>query len=152
LVKEIHEERASGHPGIERTIEKITRDYYFPGLRTMVKRIIQECDICARTKAARHAPYGHLQSIEPPKEAWKEIAWDFIVKLPPSREPMTEATYDAIWVVTDRLTKYAYFIPYKEASSATDLAYIFQRTIHSQHGLPHSIITDRGTTFTSNFW
>ena len=152
LVKELHEEPSNGHPGIERTVERVTRDYFFPGLWTTVKKIVQECDICARTKAARHAPYGHLQSINPPEGAWKGIAFDFITKLPLSKEPMTNTIYDSVWVVTDRLTKLAYFIPYKESSTAIDLAYAFQRIVHSQHGLPHSIISDRGPTFVSNFW
>src|SRR5436190_13210369 len=65
---------------------------------------------------------------------------------------MTNTIYDSVWVVTDRLTKLAYFIPYKESSTAIDPAYAFQRTVHSQHGLPHSIISDRGPTFVSNFW
>src|SRR2546421_2472863 len=152
LVKELHEEPSNGHPGIERTVERVTRDYFFPGLWTTVKKIVQECDICARTKAARHAPYEHLQSINPPEGAWKGIAFDFITKLPLSKEPMTNTIYDSVWVVTDRLTKLAYFIPYKESSTAIDLAYAFQRIVHSQHGLPHSIISDRGPTFVSNFW
>src|SRR5207248_10180255 len=84
--------------------------------------------------------------------AWKGIAFDFITKLPLSKEPMTNTIYDSVWVVTDRLTKLAYFIPYKESSTAIDLAYAFQRMIHSQHGLPHSIISDRRTTSVSNFW
>ena len=71
---------------------------------------------------------------------------------PQGQRQMTGVTYDSVLVVTDRLTKYCYFIPYKESSTAEDLVYIFLRTIASQHGLPKEIISDRETLFTSNFW
>nr|XP_036576341.1 reverse transcriptase domain protein [Colletotrichum truncatum]KAF6783066.1 reverse transcriptase domain protein [Colletotrichum truncatum] len=60
--------------------------------------------------------------------------------------------YDSILVVVDRFTKYAYFIPYLESSTAEDLAYTFLRIIVSQHGLPQEIVSDRGSVFTSKFW
>ena len=65
---------------------------------------------------------------------------------------MTECLFDSILVITDRLIKYGYFIPYKEATNSEDLAYIFLCHIVSTHGLPDEIISDRGTTFTSKFW
>ena len=65
---------------------------------------------------------------------------------------MTEARFDAIWTVTDLLTKYTYFIPFKEGSTAEELAYIFQRTVVTAHGMPEVVISDRGTTDTSKFW
>ena len=51
------------------------------------------------------------------------ISMDWIVKLPKSREPITNVEFDSIWVVVDRLTKYAYFVPYKEESSVVELSY-----------------------------
>ena len=152
LVKEQHELPAHGHQGIGKTLERLTRTYYFPGMKNQVERVIKECDICARNKSSRHAPYGQLQSPKAPKGAWKSIALDFIVKLPPSEEPLTNVKYDSIVVITDRMTKYGYFIPYKEASTAEDLAYTFLRTIVSNHGMPEEIISDRDKLFTSNFW
>src|SRR2546430_14556188 len=74
------------------------------------------------------------------------------VKLPPSTEPMTKKTYDSIWVITDRLTKYGYFIPYIEASTAKDLAYTFTRVVIANHGVPKTVISDRGTIMNSKFW
>ena len=65
---------------------------------------------------------------------------------------MTKIAYDAIWVVTDRLTKYEYFVPYKEGSSAQELAFAFLKTVVSQHRLPKEIISDRDKLFTSKFW
>ena len=77
---------------------------------------------------------------------------DFIVKLPRSKEPLTGAIYDSIWVTMERLTKYAYMIPYKEGSTADELAYMFTRHIYANHGLPDEFITDRDKLFVSKFW
>ena len=67
-----------------------------------------------------------------------------IVKLPLSKEPMTRVVYDSILVITDRLTKYGHFVPYKEASNAEELAYIFKKIVIADHGLPDEIISEQG--------
>jgi hypothetical protein len=77
---------------------------------------------------------------------------DFITKLPKSKEPLTGISYDSILVIVDRLTKYTHLVPYKEASTAEELAYTFMKTIIAQHGTPDEIISDRDKLFTSQFW
>ena len=69
-----------------------------------------------------------------------------------SREPITQTDYNTIWIVTDLLMKYMYFIPFKEGSMSEDLAYMFQKTIVTTYGMPEVIISNRGTTYTSKFW
>lgn len=152
FVKEQHELPAHGHQGVHKTMERIKRTHYFPGMRKMVTRVVTECDVCIRNKAARHAPYGKLKSPDTPDQPWKSIAWDFVVKLPISKEPVTHVAYDSILVITDRLTKYAYFVPYKEATNAEDLAYTFLKIVVANHGTPEEIISDRDKLFTSKFW
>jgi hypothetical protein len=80
------------------------------------------------------------------------VAWDFITKLLESKEPISNAQHDSILVITDRLTKFGYFLPYKESSTAEELVYIFFRRIVANHGLPRKIISDRDKLFTSKFW
>ena len=152
MVQEQHSLPAHGHQGITRTFERIARHYYFPGLRKQVETVVQECDICSKSKSNRHLPYGQLKSLPVPKGAWKSIALDFIVKLPLSKDPLTGVEYDSILVITERLTKYGYFVPYLEASDAEALAYTFLRVIIANHGLPEEIISDRDKLFTSKFW
>ena len=72
---------------------------------------------------------------------------DFVVGL-----PKTMGKYDSIWVIVDRLTKYAHFIPVKVTYNAEKLAKIYISEIVRLHGVPLSIISDRGTQFTSKFW
>jgi hypothetical protein len=72
---------------------------------------------------------------------------DFIVKLSKSKEPGTEEPYDSVFVVTDRLIKYGYFIPCREDMLAEDLAYLFNRHVISQYGILKRIISDRDKLF-----
>ena len=152
FVREQHSLPAHGHQGVKRTFERMSRDYYFPGMRKAIETEIMECNECNKSKATHHAPYGLLKSPKVADKAWKSVAMDFIVKLPPSREPLTNIRYDAILVITCRNSKYGYFIPYKEGSTANDFAYAFLRTIIANHGLPEEIISDRDKLWTSKFW
>ena len=67
---------------------------------------------------------------------------DFIVKLPRSREPLTQAIFDAIWVIVCKMTKYVHLVPYKEASDAKEFAYAFRKHIVANHSMPIAIISD----------
>lgn len=151
FVKYQHQLPAHGHQGIAKTMSRLGRKYDILQLKKVVTQVLAECE-CARNKTSRHAPYGLLKSPHTPAKAWSSIAWDFVVKLPPSKEPVTMITYDSILVITDRLTKYAYMVPYKETCTAEDLAYTFLRTVLANHGLPDEIISDRDKLFTSRFW
>lgn len=152
LIRTTHEHPTNGHPGIRKTLDKIQRTYDCAGLRRIVETIVKNCDECNKTKSARHKPYGELQPLKVPLRPWSSIAFDHIVKLPKSKIPGEDKEYDSILVITDRLTKYGYFMPYIEASSAQTLAYHVNERVISNHGLPDEIVSDRGTTFASNFW
>jgi hypothetical protein len=124
----------------------VSRDYSWPGMTTYIRRYVQACDTCSRIKAPRHKPFGLLQPLSIPHRPWQAITMDFIVKLPESRG------YDSILVVCDRLTQAAHFIPCRESMSASELAWLFLDRIFRLHGLPQSIISDRGSLFISHFW
>jgi len=94
----------------------------------------------------RHALYGLLQPNEAPDRPWKSIAMDFITDLPKSDG------YDTILVVIDRLTKMSHFSPCSKDLDVRQFAKLFMKGIVRLHGLPHDIITDRGTLFTSDLW
>jgi transposase InsO family protein len=82
-----------------------------------------------------------------PEWKWEEIAMDFIVGL-----PRTQSGNDSIWVIMDRLTKVAHFIPIKTTYSRPQLAELYMSRIVYLHGVPKKIMSDRGTQFTSMFW
>ncbi|GKB71013.1 reverse transcriptase domain-containing protein [Tanacetum coccineum] len=72
---------------------------------------------------------------------------DFVTKLPKSSQG-----YDTIWVIVDRLTKSAIFIPIKETDPLEKLARMYLKEVVTRHGIPVSIICDRDPRFASNFW
>lgn len=141
-----HDSVLSGHPGRTRTVEFVSRDYSWPGMYTYIRRYVEACDTCPRIKAPRHKPYGLLQPLVIPDRPWKSITMDFIVKLPNSHG------FDSILVICDRLTRAAHFIPCNESMNASDLAWLFIDRHFRHHGLPESIISDRGSLFVSYFW
>ena len=87
-----------------------------------------------------------------PTGAWTSVTLDFIVKLSKSKELITKVIYNSIFVITDRLTKYGYFIPYKKVLLAENLAYTFYKYVIGNHELPEKIISNRDKLFTFKFW
>jgi hypothetical protein len=88
-----------------------------------------------------------LQPLKVSEWKWEEIGIDFIVGLPCTRDG-----YDSIWVIVDRLTKVAHFIPAKTTYTGTRLVELYISWIVCFHGVPKKIVSDRGTQFTSQFW
>jgi len=105
------------------------------------------CDVFQRVKAEHQRPTGLLQPLKVPEWKWEEIGMDFIVGL-----PRTHNGYDSIWVIVDRLTKVAHFIPVNTTYTGAKLAELYMSRIVCLHGVPKKIVSDRGTQFTSHFW
>ncbi|GKC42238.1 ty3-gypsy retrotransposon protein [Tanacetum coccineum] len=93
-----------------------------------------------------HKPYGLLQPLLTPSQPWHDISMDFITQLPPSKGKV------CIWVIVDRLSKYAHFLPLSPNYTAITLASIFMHEIYRLHGLPKTIVSDRDPLFLSRFW
>jgi hypothetical protein len=89
------------------------------------------CDTCHRVKAEHQRPAGLLQPLKVPEWKRKEISMDFIVGL-----PRTQDRYDSIWVIVDRLTKIAHFIPVKTTYTGAKLAELYMSRIVCLHGVP----------------
>ena len=102
--------------------------------------------MCQQSKVVRHAPHGMLQSNEVPDQPWESIAIDYIMDLPNSDG------YDTILVVMDRLTKMRDYIPCRKDLDARQFATLFLKEIKRLYGIPHDIITERGSLFTSELW
>ena len=141
-----HNFPSAGHFGFNKTMELISRDFWWPQMWKLVKEFVTTCDICSRSKIPKHRPYRLLRPLEIPKKPWTSISMDFIVDLPPSKG------FDSIFVVVDRLTKMAHFVPYNKTVTGEETARLFIDNVYKYHGLPDDIIFDRGTQFTSKFW
>jgi IS30 family transposase len=112
-----------------------------------VTEYVALCDTYQRVKAEHQRPAGLLQPLKIPEWKWEEIGMDFIVGL-----PRTQAGYDSIWVIVDRFTKVAHFIPVKTTYSGAKLAELYMSRIVCLHGVLRNIVSDRGSQFTSKFW
>ncbi|GJT55603.1 reverse transcriptase domain-containing protein [Tanacetum coccineum] len=102
---------------------------------------------CAKVKAEHQRPSGLLVQPEIPQWKWDNITMDFVTKLPKSSQG-----YDTIWVIVDRLTKSAIFMPMRETDPMDKLARMYLKEVVTKHGIPVSIICDRDPRFASNFW
>ena len=146
VLRDNHDHPLSGHPGQNKTYKIVSREYYWPGLRTTVQEYVQSCLTCGRNKARRHRPYGRLQPLPIPERPWHSISMDFIEKLPESDG------YTSILVVVDRLTKQGIFIPTHDTVTSEQLARLFLTHVYSKHGSPTHVSSDRGSEFISAFF
>ena len=112
-----------------------------------IAEYVSKCLTCSQVKAEHQKPSGLLQQLEMPVWKWELITMDFVTKLPKTRKGN-----DAIWVIVDRLTKSAHFLPMKETFSMERLAKLYVDEVVSLHGVPLSIVSDRDSRFTSRFW
>jgi len=106
-----------------------------------VKQYIEGYDACQHNKNHTELPAGKLMPNSIPDKAWTHISADFITKL-----PLVQG-YDSILVVVDRFTKMAHFVPTTEKTTSEGLARLFRDNVWRLHGLPKSIISDRGPQF-----
>ena len=103
--------------------------------------------MCYRVKAIHLKSAGLLQPLPIPRWKWEEISMDFIVGLPP-----TQRNFDSIWVIVNRLTKVAHFIPVRKDYRLDQYADLYISQIVRLHGVPKSIVSDQGPQFTARFW
>ncbi|GKE89652.1 putative reverse transcriptase domain-containing protein, partial [Tanacetum coccineum] len=121
--------------------------YWWPNMKADIATYVSKRLTCARVKAEHQRPSGLLVQPAVPKWKWDNIMMDFITKLPRSSQG-----FDTIWVIVDRLTKSAHFLPIRENDPLDKLARLYLNRIVARHGIPASIICDRDGRFTSNFW
>ncbi|WVZ68074.1 LOW QUALITY PROTEIN: hypothetical protein U9M48_017064 [Paspalum notatum var. saurae] len=146
ILKEAHETAYSIHPGSEKMYQDLKQKFWWYGMKREVAEYLCVTFV-ERVKAEHQKPAGLLQPLKIPEWKWEEIGMDFIVGL-----PRTQSGFDSIWVVVDRLTKVAHFIPVKTTYSGAKLAELYMSRIVCLHGVPKKIVSDRGTQFTSHFW
>jgi hypothetical protein len=140
-----HDPAIAGHPGMWKTTEQITWNYWWPGLRREVKRYIKSCEACQRTKARRTAPHGPLNPNEVPEERWTHVTTDLVGPLPES------GGYDAAQVWVDQLTGMVRFAPTQITVTGEGSARLYRDHIFRSHGLARKMFSDRGPQFRSAF-
>ncbi|KAI3797612.1 hypothetical protein L1987_32872 [Smallanthus sonchifolius] len=147
LMNEAHKTRYSIHPGTDKMYQDLRQQYWWPGIKKDIALYVAKSLTCSKVKGEYQRPSGLIEQPEIPVWKWENLAMDFITKL-----PRTSSGYDSIWVIIDRLTKSAHFLPIREDYRVEKLARIYIDEIVSRHGVPLNIISDRDARFTSRFW
>ena len=138
-----HDTPIAGHGGQWKTVELVTRNYWWPGVIKEVKQYVKECDQCQRMKNRADMPVGKLRPNKVLERLWQHISVDFITKL-----PMLKG-HDLILVVCDRFSKMSHFVVTTEKTMVEGLVKLFRDNIWKLHGLLESVISDRGLQFTA---
>jgi len=104
VVKQSHDNLTSGHPGIHGTLERVQRQFWWPGMQAFVKKYVEGCEVCMQKTHAIH-PKSTTRPLEVPHGPWESIGVDLITQLPKSQG------YDAIIVFTDHFSKQIHALP-----------------------------------------
>ncbi|GJV00355.1 putative reverse transcriptase domain-containing protein [Tanacetum coccineum] len=147
VMHESHKSKYSIHPGSDKMYQDLRQLYWWPNMKANIATYVSKCLTCAKVKAEHQKPSGLLVQPEIPEWKWEKITMDFVTKL-----PKTANGYDTIWVIVDRLTKSAHFLPMRENDPMEKLMKLYMKEVVTRHGVPVSIISDRDGRFTSLFW
>ncbi|GJR96904.1 reverse transcriptase domain-containing protein [Tanacetum coccineum] len=147
IMHESHKSKYSIHPGSDKMYHDLKKLYWWPNMKAIIAEYVSKCLTCSRVKAECQNPSGLLVQPEILMWKWESITMDFVSKL-----PKASIGHDTIWVIVDRLTKSAHFIPTRATDSMETLTRLYIKEIVSRHGVPISIISDRDSHFTSRFW
>ena len=116
ILSEAYHSKLSIHPGSNKMYHDLRHLYWWSNMKQDITRHVVECNTYGRVKADHMRTLGYLQPLPIPVWKWKDISMDFVVGL-----PRTYKGYDSIWVIVDRLTKSAHFLPVNSEYSADSM-------------------------------
>jgi hypothetical protein len=137
----------SMHPRSNKMYHDLRSLYWWTSMKREIAKYVSECDTCQRIKASHLKVAGTLQPLPIPSWKWEDLSMDFIVGL-----PNTSRHHDSIWIIVDRLTKTTHFLPVHTTHKAEKYAEIYIDQIVRLHGIPRTIVSDRGASFVARFW
>ncbi|GJZ39493.1 putative reverse transcriptase domain-containing protein [Tanacetum coccineum] len=146
IMHESHKSKYSNHPGSDKMYQDLKKLYWLPNMKAEIAIYVNKCLTYAKVTIEYKNPSGLLVQPEIPQWKWENITMDFVTKL-----TNTATGQDTIWVIVDRLTKLAHFLPMREDDMLEKLTRQYLKEVVSRHGVPVSIIFDRDGRFTSHF-
>ncbi len=147
LLREAHDCPVSGHVGVAKTADLLSRHYYWPRMNAAIKEYVTSCLACQQNKPSNALPIGLLHPLPVPEHRWQVVTMDLITQL-----PRTPSGNDAIVVFVDKFSKMVHYAPTTTTVTAPQLAKLFFQHVVRHHGVPTAIVSDRDPRFTSNFW
>ena len=142
LLRETHDIKGAGLPGEERTLALLARSYYWPKMEDDIHAYVQSCLVCQLDKTERKKISGLLLLLLILEKPWESISMDFISEFPKVSDCLS------IFVVFNRFSKYAMFIPAPEACLVEEEAGLFYSNVVRYFGFPK----DRDAKFTGKLW
>jgi hypothetical protein len=142
IMDEAHCSRYSIHPGTNKMYQDLKKNFWWTRMKREIERYVSDCDMCQRVKTDHLRPAGNLQPLSIPEWKWENTCMYFIVGF-----PRTSHEYNSIWVIVDRLTKSAHFIPVSTTYRVRQYAELYQSHIVRYQCIPKTIIFDRGSIF-----
>ncbi|KAF8748186.1 hypothetical protein RHS01_10997 [Rhizoctonia solani] len=144
LLRIFHDSPLAGHPGRQQTLELVSRNYYWPGIRADTYWHVDSCKTCQQIRKPKYASIPP-QLLELPSRPWQHVSYDMIVDLP------KDGNHDSILVIVDSFTKYGIFVKCSKKLKAPELAELFLEHVWKRHGMPEKTISDRGRVFNNRF-
>jgi len=151
VIRRYHDDIREGHQGEARTVEKIQRNYYFPGMIRKVRKYIRQCDSCQRNKVIHQKPHGKMQQQETPTRPWQHVTMDF-VDMPEVKGITDLGKWNQILVIVDRFSKQTILVPARKNLTAREAYHILWEKVFAIFGLPETILTDMDKIFRSKEW
>ncbi|WVZ93918.1 hypothetical protein U9M48_039868 [Paspalum notatum var. saurae] len=142
ILDEAHTSMFTMHPSSNKMYQDLKQKFWWTRMKREIAKYVSECDVCPRIKADHLKPAGMLQPLEVLAWKWENIHMGFIMGL-----PLTQKGYDLIWVVIDRFTKAAHFLPVKTTYRAKQYAELYISRVLALHGVPQTITSDRGSFY-----
>ena len=147
ILTELHSIPYSLHPGIQCTLQKVKKHFFWKGMTGNVREYIESCPICQVEKIDHTLGRGNLQSTSIPERTWTEVSVDFVTDL-----PVTRSKKDSILTVVDKATRMVHLIPCGKSTTAAEAVKLYWDNVVKLHGVPSVLYSGRGTQFTSQFW
>ena len=117
--------------------QDLKKMFWWPGMKADIVGFVNKCLTYQKVKIEHQKPAETLQPLEIPEWKWESISMDFAMGL-----PRASSGYDAIWVIVDKLTKSAHFLPIRASYPSEKLAQLYIQEILRLHGIPSTIILD----------
>jgi hypothetical protein len=135
------------HPGTNKMYQDLKKNFWWTRMKREIAKYVSKCDTCQRIKADHLRLVRNLQPLSIPEWKWENICMNFIMGL-----PRTSRVYNSIWAIMDCLTKSAHFIAVAMTYKVGQYAELYISHIVRYHGIPKTIIFDRGSIFVAHFW
>ena len=144
FIMDFHDTPVAGHKGVKATYNGLRKHYVWNGMKEQIQTYIKHCQKCQQSKVSNQKTSGLLLPLPTPSSPWQDVTMDFT-------EILESLGYNYILVVVDWFSKEVVFVPCTKEETAYSTTELFRVHVWCQHGLPSTVVSDRGSVFASNF-